>query len=339
MQPHTVYERTQYRLEDELFHSIPDLVTCYVGNGKVITAATGAKITTPINRQFPLSYYSNRYGNQSTSSAGHYATKLECSLANMERLSIDPALPNVPLKTRPGGVQYSTQSLPRPSAIDKNKLMRMPSDPSINSPDNGTVAAVAQSKLAPPKPSRVSFQNETDVAEHLHDEQKASLQVDLQNDSIAKEHAKLDTGLPHVKGHNEIELTSASLIEESRVTEYVDSPDGRVTIDEMVVKTPLQATTLPRIKTKQNAQRPTSQTCNLFSQGHYDFPSACQATLVGNQEDDSAMENDREIGSCDDNDKTPTFSQTAPPLPITTDQQMSSLFDCDNFQVRFRLKV
>ena len=99
VQPHTVYESVQYRLEDEPFDSIADLVTCYVGSGKAVTAATGAKITTPINRTQPLSLYSSRIG-----------------------------MADQPVR------KYSTNSLPRSSIMLDVMLRRQPSDPSLLSP-------------------------------------------------------------------------------------------------------------------------------------------------------------------------------------------------------------
>lgn len=62
IQPNTVYERIQYQLEDDSYDTVPDLVTCYVGSGKPISSASGAKILRPINRSMPLSFYAAHYG-------------------------------------------------------------------------------------------------------------------------------------------------------------------------------------------------------------------------------------------------------------------------------------
>ncbi|XP_072158817.1 breast cancer anti-estrogen resistance protein 3 homolog isoform X2 [Bemisia tabaci] len=61
LQPDTVYERVQYQFEDDAYDTVPDLITYYVGSGKPISVASGAKITTPRNRLFPLSFYATKY--------------------------------------------------------------------------------------------------------------------------------------------------------------------------------------------------------------------------------------------------------------------------------------
>ena len=144
VQPHTVYESVQYRLEDEPFDSIADLVTCYVGSGKAVTAATGAKITTPINRTQPLSLYSSRYGGGGGSSStlmrpahdqpGH--TYAGGHLYQSNRVSGRIGMADQPVR------KYSTNSLPRSSIMLDVMLRRQPSDPSLLSP-------------VPAKPSRV----------------------------------------------------------------------------------------------------------------------------------------------------------------------------------------
>ncbi|KAG5677054.1 hypothetical protein PVAND_006838 [Polypedilum vanderplanki] len=63
IQPETVYERVQFQFEEEPFDTVPDLITFYVGSGKAISAASGARIQTPCNRLYPLSYYASKYGN------------------------------------------------------------------------------------------------------------------------------------------------------------------------------------------------------------------------------------------------------------------------------------
>lgn len=101
VQPHTVYECVQYRLEEEPFDSVPDLITSYVGSGKVITAATGAKITTPLNRTQPLSVYSALYGKgAANNNQGLYSSS---SLLNRTKAIRE----------------YSTQSLPRLTAAER----------------------------------------------------------------------------------------------------------------------------------------------------------------------------------------------------------------------------
>ncbi|XP_054282385.1 SH2 domain-containing protein 3C-like isoform X2 [Macrosteles quadrilineatus] len=61
IQPDTVYERVQYQFEDDAFDTVPDLITYYVGSGKPISTASGARITAPRNRLYPLSFYATKY--------------------------------------------------------------------------------------------------------------------------------------------------------------------------------------------------------------------------------------------------------------------------------------
>ena len=62
IQPETVYERVQFQFEDEAYDTVPDLITFYVGSGRPITLASGARIQTPRNRIYPLSFYATKYG-------------------------------------------------------------------------------------------------------------------------------------------------------------------------------------------------------------------------------------------------------------------------------------
>lgn len=66
IQADTVYERVQFQFEDDLFDTVPDLITFYVGSGKPISSLSGAKIKSPKNRLYPLSFYATKY-------ASHYA--------------------------------------------------------------------------------------------------------------------------------------------------------------------------------------------------------------------------------------------------------------------------
>ncbi|CAL7935948.1 unnamed protein product [Xylocopa violacea] len=54
IQPETVYERAQYQFEDEAFDTVADLITFYVGSGRPISQASGARIITPKPRCVPL---------------------------------------------------------------------------------------------------------------------------------------------------------------------------------------------------------------------------------------------------------------------------------------------
>lgn len=61
LQPDTVYERVQYQFEDEAFDTVADLITSYVGSGRPVTLASGARIQYPKNRMYPLSFYATKY--------------------------------------------------------------------------------------------------------------------------------------------------------------------------------------------------------------------------------------------------------------------------------------
>ncbi|XP_044020764.1 breast cancer anti-estrogen resistance protein 3 homolog isoform X2 [Aphidius gifuensis] len=54
LQPETVYERAQYQFEDEAFDTVADLITFYVGSGRPISQASGARIISPKPRTVPL---------------------------------------------------------------------------------------------------------------------------------------------------------------------------------------------------------------------------------------------------------------------------------------------
>lgn len=62
--PNTIYERIQYKLEEESYDTIPDLVNAYVGSKKPVTVMSGARISVPVNRTAPLSFYVSKYATQ-----------------------------------------------------------------------------------------------------------------------------------------------------------------------------------------------------------------------------------------------------------------------------------
>ncbi|XP_058056767.1 breast cancer anti-estrogen resistance protein 3 homolog [Anopheles bellator] len=70
LQPETVYERVQYQFEDDAYDTVPDLITFYVGSGKSISAASGARIQCPCNRTYPLSFYAGKCPQNVTGVAG-----------------------------------------------------------------------------------------------------------------------------------------------------------------------------------------------------------------------------------------------------------------------------
>uniref|UniRef100_A0A182IVA6 Uncharacterized protein n=1 Tax=Anopheles atroparvus TaxID=41427 RepID=A0A182IVA6_ANOAO len=70
LQPETVYERVQYQFEDDAYDTVPDLITFYVGSGKAISAASGARIQFPCNRTYPLSFYAGKCPQNAVGMAG-----------------------------------------------------------------------------------------------------------------------------------------------------------------------------------------------------------------------------------------------------------------------------
>lgn len=52
----------QFQFEDDAYDTVPDLITFYVGSGKAISVASGARIQYPCNRTYPLSFYATKYG-------------------------------------------------------------------------------------------------------------------------------------------------------------------------------------------------------------------------------------------------------------------------------------
>ncbi|XP_059617974.1 SH2 domain-containing protein 3C [Phlebotomus argentipes] len=61
IQKDTVYERFQYQFEDDAYDTVADLITFYVGSGKAVSVASGARIQFPCNRLYPLSFYVAKY--------------------------------------------------------------------------------------------------------------------------------------------------------------------------------------------------------------------------------------------------------------------------------------
>ncbi|EAA05895.5 AGAP009560-PA, partial [Anopheles gambiae str. PEST] len=70
LQPETVYERVQYQFEDDAYDTVPDLITFYVGSGKSISVASGARIQFPCNRTYPLSFYAGKCPQNAAGMAG-----------------------------------------------------------------------------------------------------------------------------------------------------------------------------------------------------------------------------------------------------------------------------
>lgn len=109
LQPETVYERVQYQFEDDPFDTVPDLITSYVGSGKPITAASGARIQFPKNRMYPLSFYASKY---------------PPPIQSQNRLISPAATPNAHFRYNP--MQISKHS-PSPTRMSKESPPKLPS--------------------------------------------------------------------------------------------------------------------------------------------------------------------------------------------------------------------
>lgn len=131
-----MYASIQYRLEDDPFDTVPDLVRYYVGSGKALTVASGAKITTPVNRSQPLSLYSSRYAG-----SGIYQVQMSCSSTYQNAYSGSATLGRTRM-IHPTSREYLTNSLPR---LNKGGLRRHPSEPALDE----------RPASPPPKPSRI----------------------------------------------------------------------------------------------------------------------------------------------------------------------------------------
>lgn len=111
-------------------------MTAYVGSSKTLTLASGAKITTPINRSQPLSLYALRCTNenlyQRPMSPSPATQNFYCGSATLGRTRM----------VHPTSREFSTSSLPRPN---KEAMRRHPSEPVLNE----------RIDSPPPKPSRV----------------------------------------------------------------------------------------------------------------------------------------------------------------------------------------
>lgn len=97
LQPDTVYERVQYQFEADAYDTVPDLVTYYVGSGKPISAASGARIQHPRNRLYPLSFYAEKYALQGIAGVTAAASPMTSPLSALPPLT-------------PGGARMSPYS-------------------------------------------------------------------------------------------------------------------------------------------------------------------------------------------------------------------------------------
>ncbi|CAG5097917.1 Similar to BCAR3: Breast cancer anti-estrogen resistance protein 3 homolog (Bos taurus) [Cotesia congregata] len=186
IQADTVYERTQYQFEDEAFDTVADLITFYVGSGRPISQASGARIVNPKPRSVPLTCVAPAASTTSiaTSVPGTLATSLSSS--SSLSASSPPCLPRKQQRSHSltpqqqhedhgpfhGSNHTQSSTLPRvpqsgnlsqqpPSSslsLGRQKITRVISDPALQQqillPSQ---IALSQGTSAPPKPPRVPY--------------------------------------------------------------------------------------------------------------------------------------------------------------------------------------
>ena len=111
LQPNTVYERVQYRFEDEAFDTVADLITFYAGSKRAISQASNARIVTPRHRKVPLS-----------SGVGFLCPSASSSSSSLSTVTRSP--PHVPRKKeRSQSMSYQHyQSPPPPQMVPLHHL-------------------------------------------------------------------------------------------------------------------------------------------------------------------------------------------------------------------------
>lgn len=164
-QKDTVYQRIQYKFEDEPFETVPDLITFYVGSGKPISSASQARIKSPCNRSYPLSFYAAKYGVggvQTPTGVGHPP---RLPIKKQRSLSVAPcedrscSADGVITPGRSGAVagsKFSTHSLPR--GQPRHRGMTRGTSDSALSP-----TLERRPHDPPPKPSLVRYYIDFDV--------------------------------------------------------------------------------------------------------------------------------------------------------------------------------
>ncbi|XP_012542241.1 breast cancer anti-estrogen resistance protein 3 homolog isoform X2 [Monomorium pharaonis] len=187
IQPDTVYERAQYQFEDEAFDTVADLITFYVGSGRPISQASGARIVTPKPRSVPLTCVPGPTSNQhcsspsSTSLSTGSPPRLPRKQQRSHSLTAQHHVPDQHVardNNQQTGQQLPIQSstLPRvppiqnqpPScslSLGRQKITRVISDPALQQQQQQPLSLNLQNALstAPPKPPRVPY-----VPNHQH---------------------------------------------------------------------------------------------------------------------------------------------------------------------------
>ncbi|XP_015610173.1 breast cancer anti-estrogen resistance protein 3 isoform X2 [Cephus cinctus] len=178
IQPDTVYERAQYQFEDEAFDTVADLITFYVGSGRPISQASGARIVNPKPRCVPLTCVAPPGSQHCSSPSSSSLTtgspprlprkqQRSHSLTPQQHSAEQHVNQNQVQQSLPHPVQSST--LPRvppiqnqpPScslSLGRQKITRVISDPALQQQQLQTQHSINhQGITAPPKPPRVPY--------------------------------------------------------------------------------------------------------------------------------------------------------------------------------------
>ncbi|XP_011302789.1 breast cancer anti-estrogen resistance protein 3 isoform X2 [Fopius arisanus] len=184
LQPDTVYERAQYQFEDDAFDTVADLITFYVGSGRPISQASGARIISPKPRSIPITCLASVNQSCSSPSATSLSTFSPPRLPRKQQRSqsLTPQQPFHPendqhqFRSQPNHLVQSS-TLPRAPPIQnqlssgsfslgRQKITRVISDPALQQQIQNSLNH--QSSVAPPKPPRVPYIPNQQVHSHLH---------------------------------------------------------------------------------------------------------------------------------------------------------------------------
>ncbi|XP_032683101.1 breast cancer anti-estrogen resistance protein 3 isoform X3 [Odontomachus brunneus] len=192
IQPDTVYERAQYQFEDEAFDTVADLITFYVGSGRPISQASGARIITPKPRTVPLTCVAAPTSNQhcSSPSSSSLSTGSPPRLPRKQQRShsltaqhhaIDQHAARESNQQTTPQLHVQSSTLPRvppiqsqpPScslSLGRQKITRVISDPALQQQQQQQSSLNHQNTLstAPPKPPRVPYALNHQHHHHYH---------------------------------------------------------------------------------------------------------------------------------------------------------------------------
>ncbi|XP_077865872.1 SH2 domain-containing protein 3C-like [Saccoglossus kowalevskii] len=112
LNPDTTKRRIQYQFERESFDNIPSLIRYYVGNKKVISEATHAVISKPVNRTIPLSYLGD----------SKYGTITAYPQAKHHRSGSQPSIPAQRVSSFPQTMSERCESQPQMQTLINSKV-------------------------------------------------------------------------------------------------------------------------------------------------------------------------------------------------------------------------